>query len=316
MAETNILLQSGTNEVEIIEFYLTRNDNVDKKSIHYLGVNVAKVREIITMPKITALAQAPAGVAGIFNSRNTVTPILDLGQILFGTKYEGDKCKLIITEFNNMQLGLIVNDVKTIHRISWTRVESADVVTQFFPDQSTIVGIVKMEDRNILLIDIEKIISDINPKLGIEGIADTEIERKKSSDYIIFSAEDSNVIRKMLTDRLKLVGYKYKSFTDGQEAWDELERISREVAAGKNINEFVDLVITDIEMPRLDGLTLTKRIKETPALSKLPVLVFSSIVSDDLYHKGVTVGADAQLTKPQIGLLLDTIKALLEKNRT
>ena len=208
-----------------------------------------------------------------------------------------------------MACGFIVNDVHRIHRISWAQIEAPDTLNELNSSDSTVVGIIKFEDRNVLMIDIEKIIADIDPNSAIDGVIEILTVTGKP---IAVTAEDSATIRKMITDKLNLAGFEIVSFNDGEAAWNYLNELSKTC---KNINELhnkVNVIITDIEMPKMDGYTLTKNIKGDSLLSQIPVVIFSSIVSQDVLHKGKSVGADAQLTKPQIGILIETIRELLK----
>ncbi len=309
---TNILLESGTNELEVIEFTIEYPDRDSREiTVQSFGINVAKVREIIRMPELTALPNMPKSTIGIFNLRGFIIPVIDLGEWLFHEQSDFNDKKLIVAEFNNMRLGFIVNDVRRIHRFSWKQVESPDAINDYSADNSSIIGIIKTEDKNILMVDVEKIIAEINPQLGME---EDRADRKfDGANYTILMAEDSPTIRKMILSRLHVTSYNVISFNDGLSAWTALEEFAARAAKGEDLKKLVNLVITDIEMPQMDGLALTKNIKSHPHLSKLPVIFFSSLVSNDLHHKGEAVGADAQLTKPKISLLLDTVYELLKK---
>jgi two-component system chemotaxis response regulator CheV len=260
------------------------------------------------MPTMTLLPNLPKGVRGIFNLRDEITPALDLSYFLFGFHNEAPNLKMIVTEFNNLRFGFIVNDVHRIHRFSWQQVEAPDVLHDFEADSSTVIGIIKAEDRNILMIDVEKIVTEVDPRLGLEDVV--RAREFHGKDYIVFTAEDSPTIRKMLNSRLEIAGFHIKSYHDGMAAWNALA----EIAAGEDpVNEHLHLIVTDIEMPRMDGYSLTKNIKSHPRLSNVPVVIFSSLVNEDVLHKGRSVGADAQLTKPQVSMLLDTIIDLIKR---
>lgn len=307
--ETNILLESGTNELEIVEFRLNSINSQGLATVQSFGINVAKVREIVRMPQITKLPNLPPSVLGLFTLRNKLIPALDLNNYLFNQPNNADNRKMIIAEFNKMACGFIVNDVHRIHRISWAQIEAPDTLNELNSSDSTVVGIIKFEDRNVLMIDIEKIIADIDPNSAIDGVIEIPTVTGKP---IAVTAEDSATIRKMITDKLNLAGFEIVSFNDGEAAWNYLNNLSKTC---KNINELhnkVNVIITDIEMPKMDGYTLTKSIKGDSLLSQIPVVIFSSIVSQDVLHKGKSVGADAQLTKPQIGILIETIRELLK----
>ena len=306
--ETNILLESGTNELEIVEFRLNSVNSQGLATVQSFGINVAKVREIVRMPQITKLPNLPPSVLGLFTLRNKLIPALDLNNYLFRQPNNAENRKMIIAEFNKMACGFIVNDVHRIHRISWAQIEAPDTLNELNSSDSTVVGIIKFEDRNVLMIDIEKIIADIDPNSAIDGVIEILTVTGKP---IAVTAEDSATIRKMITDKLNLAGFEIVSFNDGEAAWNYLNELSKTC---KNINELhnkVNVIITDIEMPKMDGYTLTKNIKGDSLLSQIPVVIFSSIVSQDVLHKGKSVGADAQLTKPQIGILIETIRELL-----
>ena len=307
--ETNILLESGTNELEIVEFRLNSVNSQGLATVQSFGINVAKVREIVRMPQITKLPNLPPSVLGLFTLRNKLIPALDLNNYLFRQPNNAENRKMIIAEFNKMACGFIVNDVHRIHRISWAQIEAPDTLNELNSSDSTVVGIIKFEDRNVLMIDIEKIIADIDPNSAIDGVIEIPTVVGKP---IAVTAEDSATIRKMITDKLNLAGFEIVSFKDGEAAWNYLNELSKTC---KNINELhnkVNVIITDIEMPKMDGYTLTKNIKGDSLLSQIPVVIFSSIVSQDVLHKGKSVGADAQLTKPQIGILIETIRELLK----
>ena len=307
--ETNILLESGTNELEIVEFRLNSVNSQGLATVQSFGINVAKVREIVRMPQITKLPNLPPSVLGLFTLRNKLIPALDLNNYLFRQPNNAENRKMIIAEFNKMACGFIVNDVHRIHRISWAQIEAPDTLNELNSSDSTVVGIIKFEDRNVLMIDIEKIIADIDPNSAIDGVIEILTVTGKP---IAVTAEDSATIRKMITDKLNLAGFEIVSFNDGEAAWNYLNELSKTC---KNLNELhnkVNVIITDIEMPKMDGYTLTKSIKGDSLLSQIPVVIFSSIVSQDVLHKGKSVGADAQLTKPQIGILIETIRELLK----
>lgn len=301
--ETNILLKSGTNEFEIVEFEIDYSNN-GKYFKQYFGINVAKVREIIRMPKLTQLPNLPEFVYGVFNLRGSIIPAFDLTKFMFGVKNENKDRKMIISEFNRVKVGLIVRDVKRIHRISWKQIISPEVVQQFDVDQSTIVGIINMDDRQILMLDVEKIVADIDPQSALKSSIDEKIFDNQPNVVI---AEDSMMINKMITGKLRKSGMNVSSFKDGESAWNFIK------SSIDNESQKINLIITDIEMPKMDGYSLTKNIKSNEQLKDIPVLIFSSIISQDILHKGESVGADAQLSKPDLDELLNISKNLLIK---
>lgn len=310
MGKTNILLETGTNELEIIEFVIDYLDNNHEKQEQSFAINVAKIREIIRIPEITKLPDMHKCIKGMFNVRDNVIPAIDLGLFLFNLESDTSNYKTIISEFNNIQCGLIVKDVRKIHRVSWKEILSPDTIQEFNPENSTITGIIKLEDRNILMLDIEKIISDIDPSMAMENV---EVSNTLDWKPKVITAEDSVVIRKMITSKLTSAGFDVEAFNDGQSAWHRLEEISKQVTENNDVSKLLNVVITDIEMPKMDGYTLTNYIKSDPNLLKTPVILFSSLINDEIIHKGESVGADFQLTKPQLGELITIINSLLEQ---
>lgn len=308
--QTNILLESGTNELEIVEFILEYPGKKGNLISQSFGINVAKVREIIRMPELTKLPNLHEGVLGVFSLRNALIPALDLSKYLYNIDNKDSNRKMIITEFNKIRCGFIVNEVNRIHRISWSQIDSPESLQEFDSDKSSIIGIIKLEEKNILMIDIERIVAEIDPKSAIDT---KEITSSVKGKPKAITAEDSATIRKMITSKLNTAGFDIKSFNDGLEAWEELTSIAEKVAMGKDVHDYVDIIITDIEMPRMDGYSLIKQIKNNQYLSNLPVVIFSSLINQEVLHKGKSVGADAQLTKPQIGELLEVVRTLLEK---
>lgn len=310
MPESNILLETGTNELEIVEFNLEFSSDDGQQHKQPFGINVAKVREIIRMPQLTKLPNMHNCIYGIFTLRNRIIPALDLSKYLYYSENINMQQKMIIAEFNKMECGFIVNDVQRIHRISWTQIDPPDTITQFDTKSACLIGIIRFENRNVLMLDVEKIIADIDPRSAIDDdIPDLNINWKPK----IITVEDSITIRHMIKDKMEKAGFEVIAFSNGQEAWDYFLELSSTSKDFNAVKKSVNLIITDVEMPQMDGYTLTKNIKTNEKLKNLPVIIFSSIVSSDILHKGQSVGADAQLSKPQIGELITIANTLLVK---
>ena len=313
MQTTNILLESGTNELEIVEFYI--NENVpgqDNPYTGYYGVNVAKVLEIIKKPKITEMPSVPhPAVLGAFNLRSTIIPLIDLSLWLGKGAIQEPDAKVIVTEFNKVTNGFMVSGVTRIHRLSWEQVEPpGNYISQFAAN--SITGVVRIEDRIIFLIDMEKIIAELNPELAVNFTDNLDITLDQQ--YTALVADDSDTIRNMLANVLKQANFKVIRARNGQEAWDNLLQIkSQATEENKKVTDYIHIVISDIEMPSVDGLNLTKRIKEDPELNVLPVILFSSLITDKTRHKGESVGADDQISKPEVGELAIRAKKLIEE---
>lgn len=288
----DILLESGTNELEIIEFGMGSGS---------YGINVIKVREIIEPLNVTQIPHSHPYIEGIVQLRGDVMPVINLGKVL-GIHATTDKSeeKFIVAAFNQQQVVFRVHNVTQIHRISWDQIEKPTGV--YAGDSTQIIGIIKREDEMLLLLDFEKIVLDINPDSGVNVGQVKKLGKRVRSDKKIVVAEDSPLLRKLLQETLAEAGYlNVDFFENGKDALNYLENI---VAAGTNIQDLVQLVITDIEMPQMDGHHFTKRIRENSLLSQLPVIIFSSLITDDLKHKGEGVGADDQVSKPEIAELV------------
>ncbi|MBD5642152.1 MAG: chemotaxis protein CheV [Desulfovibrio sp.] len=321
MAQTNILLEAGTNELEVVEFYLdesilpgqptleglTAEVVGEKDAKHYrgyYGVNVAKVLEIIRMPKVTELPEVQhESVLGAFNLRSRIIPLVDLALWLGKSHIEtGEEPKTIVTEFNNVTTAFMVSGVNRIHRISWEQVEQPNAYMASV-SSNTIVGVVKLEGRIVFLLDLEKVVAQLNPKLGLR-LDDLGEDWDDSTGFRALVADDSALVREMQRDLLEKAGFKVIVTTNGKEAWDCLTSFKKRVEEeGRDLSDFVQVVVSDIEMPYMDGLNLTSRIKNDPLLKQLPVLLFSSLITDKLRHRGESVGADGQISKPQVGTL-------------
>ncbi|WP_374720987.1 chemotaxis protein [Peribacillus tepidiphilus] len=294
-----ILLESGTNELEIVEFGIGNNK---------FGINVIKVKEIINPVPITVVPQAHKNVEGIIELRGEVLPVVNVATALGFPPSENPKQdKFIVAEFNKQKVVFHVHSVTQIHRISWGQIEKPSDMYQ--GSESQIIGVIKLNGEMILLLDFEKIVVEINPDSGINVQQVQKLGKRERSDKRIVVAEDSPLLRKLLHDTLSEAGFQnIEFFENGQDALQYLENI---YAEGKDVTKEVQLVVTDIEMPQMDGHHLTKRIKGHKELSKLPVIIFSSLITEDLRHKGLMVGADGQVSKPEIAELISLIDRLI-----
>ena len=301
MNRSRILLESGTNELEIVEFYLDETIPGQQAPYRgYYGVNVAKVLEIIKAPsKIIDLPESGhAAVKGAFNLRSKIIPLIDLHSWLRKTQHENTSPKAIVTEFNNVVNAFLVSGVNRIHRIGWDEVEPPGSYLEGFSD-NTITGVVRIHNKIIFLLDLEQIITQLNPDMDIANKPLPKLER--TNRYRALVADDSAVIRNMLRMYLERARFEVETVTNGQEAWNRLMQIKQQ-AHDQQIRpiDLVQLIVSDIEMPTIDGLNLTKRIKSDPLLRHLPVILFSSLLTDRLRHRGKAVGADDQISKPEI----------------
>jgi two-component system chemotaxis response regulator CheV len=297
--ETKILLENGTNELEVLEFLLDGNS---------YGINVAKIREIIPYAEVTPVPNAHPSIEGIFMPRDTMITAIDLKNCLQRGKSEPGGL-FIITNFNKLDIAFHVDQVLGIHRVSWGDIIKPGATVSTTEDGIS-TGIVKRENKLIIILDFEKIVSDINPETGLKTSDVDALGDRKRSDVPILIAEDSVLLNKLIVDSLKKAGYVNIIHTEnGQEAYN----IIQECKEKGSLKEHVQCIITDIEMPIMDGHRLTKLVKSDDATKDIPIVIFSSLVNDEMRRKGEQLGANAQLSKPEIGNLVRTIDSLVNK---
>ncbi len=300
-ASSDILLEAGTNELELLEFGIGESR---------YGINVAKVRELLQYQPIQPIPHAQACVEGVISPRNELLTVINLAAYLGHPPSQRVRQDIfLITEFNRMSLAFHVHQVMGIHRISWVAIEKPNSAV-FGGRDGVVTGIAKVNSKLISILDFEKIMVDVSPGSSVESDA-ALIHSPDQADttHRILLAEDSMMLRKMIMDALRKAGYEnIVAKDDGQEAWDYLQQLREEDGPAQRQ---VSCVITDIEMPKMDGHHLTRRIKQSKALSGIPVIIFSSLITDEMMLKGEEVGADAQLSKPQIHLLVDRLAELI-----
>jgi len=299
--DTNILLESGTNELEILEFQVGSN--------HY-GINVAKIKEILPYKRPTAIPNAHPCIEGIYMPRDTIITIVDLARSLaIPESADVDKDMYIVTNFNQLSIAFHVHTVLGIHRVSWADISKPDESISN-SGKGVATGIIKLNDRLIVILDFEKIVSDISPETGLKVSDIDQLGERQRNNSPIIIAEDSPLLSKLIFDSLTKAGYTNVTVTNnGKECYDKLVKYRDD----GTLKDKVKCVITDIEMPQMDGHHLTKLIKEDNSLKHLPVVIFSSLVNDEMRKKGESLGADAQLSKPEIGMLVEEIDKLLFK---
>lgn len=295
--DTKILLENGTNELEVLEFKLDGNA---------YGINVAKIREIINYQEVTPIPNAHPSIEGIFMPRDTMITAIDLKNCLQrGTSEPGGL--FIITNFNKLNIAFHVDSVVGIHRVSWKDIIKPDS-TVSTTEEGISTGIIKFEERLIIILDFEKIVTDINPETGLKMTEIDALGERERNDVPILIAEDSPLLNKLIVDSLHKAGYSNLIHTEnGQQAYDVIQECKRE----GTLDQHVKCVITDIEMPIMDGHRLTKLIKDDDETKNIPVVIFSSLVNEEMKRKGEALGANAQLSKPEIGNLVKVVDELV-----
>ena len=261
-----ILLESGTNEIEVMEF--TINESL-------YGINVAKVKEILVSQPVKHMPHAHPAVEGIFKPRDKVITVVDLPTYLLGeTGEKKSKDLFIITNFNKMNIAFRVHTVVGISRISWKSIQKPDK-TVAGGNEGIATGIAQCGDDLVTILDFEKIVAEIAPETTIQ-----------------------------------MSGYgNTRMFPDGSKLWEYLNSLR----GHDNFDDEVALIITDIEMPQMDGHRLTKLVKDDKDFKHLPLIIFSSLITEEMRRKGKELGADEQMSKPEIGHLVRVIDHLLEE---
>ena len=296
-----ILLESGTNEIEVMEFTIDNN---------LYGINVAKVKEILVSAPVKAMPHAHPAVEGIFKPRDKVLTVVNLPQYLNGISREnGPKDLFIITNFNKMDIAFRVHTVVGISRISWRDIQKPDK-TVAGGNEGVATGIAQCNGDLVTILDFEKIVAEIAPQTTIQMSEIDRLGHRERRESHILVAEDSILLSKMIEEALHKSGYvNVTMFSDGQELWSYLQTFR----GAANLKEKVALIITDIEMPQMDGHRLTKLIKDDREFKVIPVIIFSSLITEEMRLKGKELGADDQMSKPEIGHLVGVIDHLLQR---
>ncbi|HCC06777.1 MAG TPA: chemotaxis protein CheV [Clostridiales bacterium] len=295
MSKSDILLESGTNEFEIVEFTVGNS---------YFGINVAKVHQVIQHADVSVIPNSEPALEGVFDLRGEhIVPLINLATYLHLPQPITDSTdKIIITEFNNTFTAFHVESVATIHRVSWSSVEAPDAVTH--SHGSVVIGVIRMQDKIVLLIDFEKILMELSPRSGLEELNNERALSDNNSLKKIFVVEDSEFLRIKLIDVLHKAGYANTTeFTNGLDAWEY-------ISDSDSITP--SLIITDIEMPSMDGHHLITKIRNESPISEVPIIIFSSLITDEMYKKGKELGASEQVSKPQINTLITVIDSFIK----
>ncbi len=301
MANTEILLESGTNEIEVMQFTIFGE---------LYGINVAKVLEIMMADKVKPIPHSHDAVEGIFKPRETLLTVINLPKYLTGESGDKkDRDLFIITNFNKMHIAFRVHSVVGISRISWEAIQKPDKALTNGED-GVATGIAQCGDNLVTILDFEKIVAEIAPETSIQVSEIDKLGDRMQRDQSIILAEDSILLTKMISDSLFRAGYtNLTTFNNGREAWEFLESIRSE----PDFYTRAALLITDIEMPEMDGHRLTKLVKDDEKMKNMPVVIFSSLINEEMRIKGKQLGADEQLSKPEIGRLVEVMDALLDR---
>lgn len=304
------------NELEIIEFLLEEKLPDGSSYTGHYAINVAKVLEIIRLPQVTSMPGShDPSIMGTFNLRGKVLPLLNLATWLGKDMIANPNDKVLVTEFAGVRSAFLVSSVTSIHRLAWDRIEPPNKYVQAF-SRDSITGILRIQERVLFILDMEKILASLDSSLDMSKM-EPESNVQMPEHVRLLLADDSSSLRKIVKSFLEKSGYQVTTASNGREAWEYLSNLAQS-QTGQNVDsneitEIVDLVISDIEMPEMDGHALTSKIRETPALQKLPVVLFSSLITDALRAKGIKVGADRQVSKPDLAGLDKIVKEIMDE---
>jgi len=305
MQKQEILLESGTNEMELLTFLL--GDQL-------FGVNVSKVQSIVQYDpsSVTKIPEAPPAMLGMLLYRRSTIPLIDLAVALeLEISVSSEKQIVIVTEFNNSVSSYRVDGVKRIHRLSWNDFVPMD--SFFSNSETTIIGSVHIDETEAMIVDMEHILAKIVPSLSIEEVSintSETVEILSRENVRIYFAEDSMTVRNQVIRTLSRAGYKnIHAFKNGQEAYEMFDRLKDQVKAKipSPKLELPHVLISDIEMPKMDGLTLCRKIKKELGLSQIPIIMFSSLINDQMISKCESVGADDYISKPEMNKLISIL---------
>ncbi len=298
--DTTILLESGTNELEILEFVVSGN---------YYGINVAKIKEILRYQELTPIPNGHPNLEGAFSTRGETISIINMAKCLGMEEKAPDKDNdmFLITNFNNINTGFHVHGVEGIHRVSWSKIIKPDS-TISNSSKSVTTGIIELDGRLVLLLDFEKIVADISPEVGIQLSEVEALGERKENHAPILYAEDSQLLSMLIYDGLTKAGFtNVIPMNNGMELWNLLQQYKQK----GTLEEKVKCVVTDIEMPQMDGHHLLKLMKDDPATKDIPVIIFSSLINEDMKRKGESLGAAAQLSKNEMGEFIKALDRIL-----
>ncbi len=300
---SDILLESGTNEFGIMEFTI---------SDQLFGINVAKVKEIMIIEPVKSMQQSHPMIEGVFKPRDQVITVVNLSSYLgLGESGNIDRDILIITSFNKQDFAFHVHTIVGITSISWECMSKPDPLI-YGGEEGLATGIADIDDRIVTILDFERIVTEICPEVGIQ-ISDVEgMGDRGRSEKPILVVEDSMLLSKIILESLNRAGYEnVVKLDDGKDAWDYLQALLDKPGS---IIDHISCVVSDIEMPQMDGHRLAKLIKTHPVLSRVPLVLFSSLISDEMRRKGVELGADAQISKPEIVELVSILDYLTSES--
>ncbi len=301
---------AGTNKLEILLFTLGMDPRTGRRET--FGINVFKVREVMRTPPITAAPEMPSSVEGMVSLRGVLVPVVDLAKYA-GMSTDNPRDIMIVTEYNGHTQGFLVEAVDAILRLDWSQMRvPPDMLTANLGGLVTAVTELP-GPKLVMLLDVEKVLSETtryDDEFLFKGIEPIEAE----SPVTVYFADDSSVARKQIERTLDVLGVRYVGTVNGRAAWDELEKLaSYATASGRKVKDLVALVLTDVEMPEMDGYILTKRIKSDPRFEGVPVIMHSSLSGMSNQQLGRSVGVDEYVAKFEPQRLAEVLRRLISQ---
>ncbi len=299
---------AGTNKLEILLFTLGLDPRTGRRET--FGINVFKVREVMRTPPITAAPEMPSSVEGMVSLRGVLVPVVDLAKYA-GMGTDSPREIMIVTEYNGHTQGFLVEAVDTILRLDWSQMRvPPDMLTANLGGLVTAVTELP-GPKLVMLLDVEKVLSETtryDDEFLFKGIEPIEVEEP----ITVYFADDSSVARKQIERTLDVLGVRYVGTVNGRAAWDELEKLASYAAAsGRKVKDLVALILTDVEMPEMDGYILTKKVKSDPRFEGVPVIMHSSLSGMSNQQLGRSVGVDEYVAKFEPQRLAEVLRRLI-----
>jgi len=299
---------AGANQMELLMFHLGTEE--------IYGINVFKIREVMQLPLVTRIPDSDPRILGLVNLRGENIALVDLAQAIGLGRMETAGAKLIIAEYNDNKQGFLVSGVDRIIRMSWEQIKIPPVMVQS-SRQGAVTAVTQLEDgRMVLILDVEKVLAELHPRADDEVLVGIEMVKELAGKRVLV-ADDSIVARKQIMKTLERLGMKWEETQTGKEALTRLRELADKAeVAGKTIYDYLAGVITDIEMPEMDGFSLTKHIREDPRFQGLPILMHSSLSGECNVEKGKAMGVTDYVTKFQPAELRDKLIKHLGRSQT
>lgn len=304
------ILRVATNKMELLEFQIEIAGAGSEKRSGVYGINVSKVMEVIRMPILTDIPKAPPFVLGLMHLRGKTIPVISLAQWMGIPETERDleNDKVIVTEFNNTAFGFVVQRANRIRRVAWEDIQlPPEIVNEKFGGNITGTTLIE-DDAFLLMIDLERIVADLSPNKEDLFTPPAVVPGHDQKKKRLLVADDSAVARKQIERILSKGYFEVELVIDGKKAWERLEEYYNQAREeGVSIRELVHLVVTDVEMPEMDGYTLTRKIKEDERFRGLPVIMHSSMSGESNVARGKESGCDVYVVKFDPELLFKTV---------